>query len=197
MGDRRAMSPRLPVLVIVGPSASGKSSAVRQLADRGAVQVHPTWTTRPRRTDEAEGSLEHRFVTDDEFDGLDASGFFLDTVAMFGLPHRYGLPPLGNHDRPPVHAVMLRAPLVERFVATVDADLLVYQIEDTGERTSRRLAQRGCDVDELAARLRDNEQEIVLGRHVADRVFVNAGPLDATVDAIVSALRCDLQRTAA
>lgn len=165
---------------------------MRELADRGAVQVHPTWTTRPRRPDEAGGSLEHRFVTEDEFDALEARGFFLDTVAMFGLPHRYGLPPLERIDRPPLHAVMLRAPLVERLAARIP-DLLVYQIEDSADRSRQRLVQRGCDVDELAARLADNERELVRGRLVANRVFVNDGPLDVTVDSMISALGRDLQ----
>ena len=75
-----------PVLVVIGPSASGKSTAVRELHRRGVAHVHPTWTTRPRRPDEGDGTLEHRFVTDAMFDELDAAGFFLGTVVLPGLP---------------------------------------------------------------------------------------------------------------
>ena len=81
-----------PVLVVIGPSASGKSSAVRELHRRGVVRVHPTWTTRPRRPDEGDGAPEHRFVTDTIFDDLEAAGFFLGTVCLPGLPYRYALP---------------------------------------------------------------------------------------------------------
>src|SRR5438445_13789022 len=109
------MSAMEPVLVIIGPSACGKSSVVHHLHEPRLVTVCPTWTTRPRRDDEKNGSLEHRFVSDDAFDILCSRGFFLDTVAMFGLPHRYGLPPLAPPDDGRVNAVMLRAPLVERF----------------------------------------------------------------------------------
>src|SRR3954447_16585781 len=102
-----------PVGGFIGPSGSGKSTVVRELAARGLVTVHPTWTTRPRRADERQGSLEHRFVSDDEFDELCRRGFFIETVSLFGLPFRYGLPPLdGDSAGPggPVDAVMLRAP---------------------------------------------------------------------------------------
>src|SRR4051812_28800945 len=115
---------RRPVVVFIGPSGSGKSTVVRELADRGLVTVHPTWTTRPRRADEQQGSLEHRFVSDDEFDELCRRKFFIDTVSLFGLAYRYGLPPLDDGSAgatspalhaAPVDAVMLRAPLVDRF----------------------------------------------------------------------------------
>src|SRR5215210_1953237 len=94
------MTSSLPLLVIIGPSGSGKSSATRLLVNRGLVRVHPTWTTRPRRSDEHFGSPEHRFV---------------DDVTLFGLPYRYGLPPIRRSNDLRADVVMLRAPLVERF----------------------------------------------------------------------------------
>ncbi|MEY2451426.1 MAG: guanylate kinase [Acidimicrobiaceae bacterium] len=180
-----------PVLVFIGPSASGKSSVVRELHDAGVITVHPTWTTRPRRLDETEGSPEHRFVTPAEFDELCAQHFFVDTVAMFGLPHRYGLPPVHVTECGPIDAVMLRAPLVARFAQVVPQHL-VYQIEDNADRTRARLIARGCPSAELAARIDDNYDEIIAGRRLADRVFVNDGSIAELVDKITSALRADV-----
>ena len=183
-----------PVLVFIGPSASGKSSVVRALHDAGLITVHPTWTTRPRRSDETEGSPEHRFVTPEEFDELCAQRFFLDTVALFGLPYRYGLPPVDVHDSGPIDAVMLRAPLVARF-AHVVSHHLVYQIEDGADRTRSRLIARGCPPAELAARIDDNHKEIAAGRQLADRVFVNGGSISDLTDGIASALGADVLQT--
>src|SRR5437016_504890 len=70
------------LLVFIGPSGAGKSSVVRGLADRGVIAVHPTWTTRPRRRDEREGSIEHHFVTESEFLRRRDDGFFLHSVSM-------------------------------------------------------------------------------------------------------------------
>ena len=176
-----------PALVVIGPSGSGKSSVVRALADRGVIRVHPTWTTRPPRPDELDGSPEHVFVTEDRFDELVEEGFFLDTVAMFGLPYRYGLPTVRPSDDGRVDTIMLRAALVDRLKPFV-ASFVVYQIEDTTDRVRERLIARGCPADELAARLRDNEVEVALGRRIADRVFVNDGPLLELVDAIADTL---------
>ena len=184
-----------PVLVFIGPSASGKSSVVRELHEAGAITVHPTWTTRPRRIDESEGSLEHRFVLPEEFDELCARGFFLDTVMMFGLPYRYGLPAPRVAESGPIDAVMLRAPLIARFARVVPQHL-VYQIEDSADRTRARLIARGCSLTELAARIDDNHKEIAAGRQLADRVFVNDGSLTDLVARITSALGADVMQGA-
>jgi hypothetical protein len=154
------------------------------------VRVHPTWTTRPRRRDELEGSPEHQFVSEAAFDALDAAGFFLDTIAMFGLPHRYGLPSVPPPVRGTVDLVMLRAPLIERF-ATFVPELLVYQVEDTADRMCQRLLERDCGPEDLVARLDDNRRELALGRRLAHRVFANDGALDDIVDAVQGALQRD------
>ena len=185
-----AASPARPVLVVIGPSASGKSMVVRELHRRGLVRVHPTWTTRRPRHDELAGSPEHRFVSDEVFDDLVAHGYFVDTVTLFGLPHRYGLPPVAVSTSGPIDAVMLRAPLVARFARLVP-DHVVYQIESDPDQARERLLDRGCIGAELAGRLVDNNREITCGRRIADRIFVNDGTIDELVDEVVAALATD------
>jgi guanylate kinase len=185
-----------PVLVVIGPSACGKSTAVRALHQRGVVQVHPTWTTRPRRPDESAGSVEHRFVTDALFDDLEAAGFFLGTVALPGLPYRYALPRVALGDEGPIHTIMARAPFVDLFARSFP-DRLVYEIDDTFERARERLIARGSDAHEIDARLAGHQAEIETGRGIASRSFANAGSLDDLVAAITAALRVDLAATSA
>jgi guanylate kinase len=176
------------MLAVIGPSGSGKSSAVRMLARQGLLRVHPTWTTRPRRPEERDGSLEHRFVDDASFDELVASGFFLDSVALFGLPYRYGLPPIRCTTDGRIDTVMLRAPLVERFRQVVPRPLVVVQIEDEPLRIADRLHRRAASTLELRCRLEDNDRETVAGRALADRVLVNDGGLDELAEALEAAI---------
>jgi len=177
--------PNHPVVVVIGPSGSGKSSVVRELHRRGLVDVRPTWTTRPRRAEETGGSVEHRFVSDENFSWLESHGYFLDTVTMFGLTHRYGLPGPADFGVQRAEIVMLRAPLVDRF-RRFGVALTVVQIEDTPERTRARLVGRKTDRCELAARLDDNERERALGCAVADFVFVNDATVESLADRIAS-----------
>jgi guanylate kinase len=180
-----------PVLVVIGPSASGKSTAVRELHNRGVVRVHPTWTTRPRRADEGDGTLEHRFVTDAMFGELEAAGFFLGTVVLPGLPYRYALPKVARRDDGPIDTVMARAPFIELFTEYFP-DRLVYEIEDTIERARARLIDRGSDDHEIEARLAGHRAEIEAGRDIASRNFVNDTTLDELVAALAGALYLDV-----
>lgn len=177
-------------VAVIGPSASGKSSVVRELARRGVITVHPTWTTRPRRGDEVAGSLEHRFVSDATFDQLCDDDFFHETVEMFGLPHRYGMPPHRPAGDGTVDLVMVRAPLVDRFRLHVPG-AVIYLIEGDEGQAERWLTSRGCQEDDLEARVRDNTAEIELGRRLADRTFRNDDTVAALADRIEAALGVD------
>ncbi len=179
------------MLVIIGPSGGGKSTVVRALVREGVLRVHPTYTTRPRRADEAHGSAEHRFVSERQFDHLARRGFFADTVSLFGLPYRYGLPPLRPAADGAIDTVMLRAPLVARFAAAVPAHV-VYQIEDRPDRVVARLASRNSGHHDLEARLHDNRREVEAGRRIAHRVFLNDGSLTALAAAVAAAARSDI-----
>jgi guanylate kinase len=182
------------LLVFIGPSGSGKSTVVRELHRRGVITVTPSWTTRPRRPDELEGSLEHRFVPEGEFAALDAAGFFLDTVTPFGLPHRYGLPAVDEPVDASVPAVMVRAPMVP-LVARHFPDHVVYQVEDAYRRARVRvLAGRHESPADVGSRLDGFEEERHLGRGVAARVFVNATSPIALADAVAAAVRHDFAR---
>jgi guanylate kinase len=131
-----------PLLAIVGPSGSGKSSLVRDLARRGEVQVIATFTTRPRRPDEPSDCPDHRFVTEEEFAEFAQSGTFMATGALPGLPYRYGLPKLCRRAGP-IPAVVLRAFVASELARRVPG-LLVYQIEDRPDRIYPRLIERGA-----------------------------------------------------
>lgn len=197
-GDRRrpsavivtgmTTSPTPPLLVIIGPSGSGKSALVRHLAGPELLEVHPTWTTRPRRPDERFGSIEHRFVDEGTFDVLADAGFFLDTVELFGLPHRYGLRPIPPAGAGRIDTVMLRAPLVERFRRVVERPVFVVAVEDRPARSAERLVARGTTGVELERRLADNRQEVGLGRRLADLVLLNDGTLEDLGRAVLAAL---------
>jgi guanylate kinase len=188
---RRAMQP--PLLVFIGPSGTGKSSIVRELDARAVVRVHPTWTSRPRRREEADAAIEHHFVSEREFLARRSAGGFLHSVQMFGLPHWYGLPPIEWSEDGRVDCVMLRAPLVDALRA-VYRELRVYQVEAPRSLVAARLDARDCGGRERRARLRDNTRELEAGAQIADRRFCNNQPLPAVVDDIQRAVRRDFAR---
>jgi guanylate kinase len=179
------------LLVVIGPSDAGKSTVVRGLAAAGLIEVTPTWTTRPPRRGEHAASIEHRFVSEVEFDRLERCAAFLGTARLFGLPYRYGLPAIRRPAPGRVAAIMLRAALVPRLRALL-GDLTVYQVEDAEGRVAERLLERSREGAELGSRLADFEAEVALGRSLAHRVFVNSGDPAALTAALARAIRLDV-----
>jgi guanylate kinase len=175
------------VLAVLGPSGSGKSTVVRELHRRGVIEVTPSWTTRPRRDDELDGSIEHRFVDDEEFTARQDAGHFLEVVQMFGLPYRYGLPAVEAPAGGRVPAIMVRAPLMP-LVARHFPGHIAYQIEDDVQRARERLKHRPGD---LGTRLDGFEEECRVGRQAAHRIFVNQGAVIDLVEAVAQAVGRD------
>jgi guanylate kinase len=164
-----------PVLVIVGPSGAGKSTLAAELHRLAVIRVHPTWTTRPvRPTEAANGSLEHRFVSDVVFDRLDERGFFVDVARPFGLVHRYGLPRVRCRTTGPVDTVLLRATYLPRLAPHLGRTV-VYQVEAAADRIADRLATRDVSPAEIDSRLAHDDAQLETGRRLAHRILTNDG----------------------
>lgn len=65
----------LPVkFLVVGRTASGKSSIVRNVCEKLGLKQVKSMTTRPKRTSEDNENCDHYFVTDEEFDEKEKNG---------------------------------------------------------------------------------------------------------------------------
>lgn len=174
----------MPLLVIIGPSGAGKSTLVRKLIEDTRIQLIPTWTTRPRRSDE-QNDIEHIYTSDEDFDQQQ----FLAQVPMFGLPYRYGLPKFTVSDDV-ISVVMLRAPLIEKF-RRIAPDFKIYEIDAPFADISNRLTERERHGEPTGSRLHSYETEVTLGESIADRVFHNNSTPDKLYHDIITALSED------
>jgi ribose 1,5-bisphosphokinase PhnN len=184
------MNPQPRYLIVIGPSGAGKSSVVRELQRRAAVVVRPTWTTRRPRREELDGSVEHRFTSESEFDDLLHAGFFCQTGTIAGLPFRYGLPGFVPRNVGPVDTVILRARHVERLTLLVPC-AVVYQIQDQHRQIAQRLRARRCPPSDVDARIRDNVAESIAGSQVSQRRFDNSDTVGRLVDKVVAGMEID------
>ena len=176
--------------MFIGPSGAGKSTVVRALHRRRVIEVTPSWTTRPRRADEIDGTIEHRFISEAEFTSLERAGYFLEVVRPFGLPFRYGLPGVEPSVVGAVPAIMVRAPLVPLVVRHFPRHV-IYQIEASHDRAKERLV-RARDADAaLGSRLEGFEEERRLGRAIASRCFVNDATVAELLEAVAGAITLD------
>jgi guanylate kinase len=186
---RPYLKPADPLLVIIGPSGGGKSTAIRILAKQGLVEITPSWTTRPARPNETNESVEHNFVSPAIFLQKEKEGFFMETAQMFGLPYLYGLPRIMVPQNSRIPAIMLRVNLLH-LVAKHYKQALVYHIEDSKARIRERLRRRESAGEAPGSRLAGIEMEIKTGRQLANRIFVNEN-IDSLVEEIKQSLRND------
>jgi guanylate kinase len=183
------LPPDASVLVIIGPSGVGKSAIVRELVDIDLIDLTPTWTDRPPRSEENE--LEHAFVTSERFDQLVEEDFFSHPpLTFFNLPYRYAVPKLRMPRPDQTPAVMARIsarPLIDKLYP----NRIFYQIEAPYKLVASRLEERAQTGDQLGSRLTDYDIEISQGREVARRTFMNDGPLSSVLRQIIDAISED------
>jgi guanylate kinase len=178
----RQVRPDLPILVIVGPSAAGKTTLANTLHRERLIELFPSWTTRPPRPGETDG-IEHRFVSEEEFAA--AAPSMDETIEYAG--HKYGMPAIPPPEPGRVRAVVMRPDLVELFTRHYPNNV-VWSIEDSPANLEARLQSRGEDP---AARLGTYAREMESGRSVADRVIANNSTREALAEAGRRALAID------
>lgn len=167
------IQPHDPLLVIIGPSGSGKSRLVRMLEEQNLVRLTPSYTTRPARNDT---NIDHVYIDESKFRALNQQGFFIETVSMFGQPYHYGLPKIEWYDaRVPV--VVLRAQLLG-LVDKHYSNAIIYHIESSFDISQQRMAQRGQTQEDINTRMNYHALECEQGRKFAHRVIINDGSID-------------------
>ena len=73
----RVWEERINIIVLVGESASGKSTIEKELANNHGYQKIISYTTRPPRINEVDG-IDYHFVTDEKFEELSRNYFFCE-----------------------------------------------------------------------------------------------------------------------
>ena len=77
------------MLVLIGPSASGKTESAKIMINRYPISRVVTCTTRPKRINEIDG-FDYHFFSVDEFKQLENQGYFIETAEYNN--HLYGTP---------------------------------------------------------------------------------------------------------
>jgi guanylate kinase len=179
------------ILVVIGPSGVGKSTVFAPLRREGVVRLVPTWTTRRPRHYEDPSDADHVFVDDREFAARERDGFFLETVQLFGLEARYGLPREAlEDDGRSIRMLMLRAMLLKKLPDYFPAHL-VYQVEAPRARVEAHLRARLEHDGDIGSRLASFDEESQSGRRLAHRVIDNSDDPERATARLRECLRED------
>ena len=158
-----AASSEQRLVVLAGPTAVGKGTVSTYIRENYPdVHLSVSATTRAPRPGEVDG-VNYYFVSDEEFDRLEASGEMLETATVHNA-YRYGTP------RRPIDEALAagRSVLLEIDIqgarsvkAAMPEAVLVFLLPPTWEELVRRLIGRGTeDQAEQARRLETAKVEL-------------------------------------
>ena len=186
------------LIVLSSPSGTGKD-AVRDLLTAWGLPFHfaVTATTRPRRPREVEGR-DYRFLSEAEFDRLEAEGGLIEHALVYG--RRYGVPraeivePLAAGRDVLARVDIQGAATLRRLIP--DA-LLIFIAPPSLDEAQRRLQERATE-GETDQRLRlDTAAKEMAAAKDFDHVVVNeTGRLEETARRVLAIIAAEKRRRA-
>ena len=137
------------MLVLVGPSASGKSAIVKFLMKNYGLEKFITCTTRPMRVGEVNG-VDYYFLTNEEFSTLYEENEFIETVYYNG--NYYGtLKKEASENK----VVILEPQGLNNFVSALNSVYAVFLQTDEAILRDRMIG-RGDSLLEVSKRLEND-----------------------------------------
>ena len=138
------------MLVLVGPSDSGKSAIVKCLTKKYGLEKFITCTTRKVRIGEVDG-VDYHFFTQEEFSELYKNDEFIETVYYNG--NYYGTLKKEVNDN---KVVILEPQGLNNFVAVLDSVFAVFLQTDEAVMKERMIS-RGDNILEINKRLENDK----------------------------------------
>lgn len=140
------------MIILVGESASGKSTIEKILADKYGYKKTVSYTTRPPRDGEVNG-IDYHFITEDEYIEKFNSNFFAETGAYNGW--FYGT----TKDQYDENTVCVLTPHGLRQIKKNfgEKDIVSFYIKVPRRDRLIKILQRGDDIDEA---IRRNQSDV-------------------------------------
>lgn len=174
------------LVLIVGPSGSGKGSIIREIRLKHPDWVYPiSYTTRTRREGEVDG-LVYKFISREEFEKGIANGRFLEHAIVHGYDY-YGTDGEAIFDALKEGRVVVREVDIQGFhsiSAKIPAENLVsifVEVKSMDELKERILKRGAMNDEELERRMESARKEIAHAGECTYRIVNENGKLPEAV----------------
>lgn len=155
------------MIILVGPSASGKTEIAKKLISNYYFQKVITFTTREKRKNEKNG-IDYHFVSMDKFDELKEKENFVETTYYNG--NYYGTP---KNDMGLNKVLIVDPKGLKVFKKLNDESIVTFYISGSEEKRIQRMKDRGDDPQEIEKRILNDKK---------DFSYKNIGKTDYVID---------------
>lgn len=139
------------MLILVGPSASGKTEATKILIEKYNLKKLVTYTTRSMRVHEVNGK-DYHFITKEEFINKINQNFFLEYVEYNG--NYYGT---SKEDLSSDKVVILEPAGVKTYVQKAKELIKICYLKTSIEYRLKRMIARLDDPKEIEKRIKNDD----------------------------------------
>lgn len=137
------------MIILLGESASGKSSIEKELVKNYGLSKIISYTTRPQRTNERNG-VDYNFVNTRKFEQLKLCNFFAETTVYNGWLYGTAKKDYINETK---NKIIVLTPYGLRQVKNIpNIEAISFYIQVPRRERLMRCLQRGDDVDEAIRR---------------------------------------------
>ncbi len=135
------------MLILVGPSASGKTEAVKLLIEKYAMKKLVTYTSRPMRINEIDGK-DYHFITKEDFEKKIQNNFFLEYVKYNDNYYGTSFDDLANDK-----VVILEPNGVKKYIEKVPEKIKICYLRAPISYRIKRMIERGDSEESINNRI--------------------------------------------
>ncbi|MGE4571839.1 MAG: hypothetical protein AB7E09_03755 [Candidatus Izemoplasmatales bacterium] len=146
------------MLVLVGPSASGKTESAKIMMNKYPISRVVTCTTRPKRVNEID-EFDYHFLSWEEFLLKKKQGYFIET-AHYNQFH-YGTP---KNELADDKFIILEPKGLQSFLK-LDIPIVAIYLKTKEEIRIERMKERKDKIKDIKERIKEDKKEFIL-KHI-------------------------------
>ena len=139
------------MLILVGPSASGKTEAVKILTTKYNLHKLVTYTSRPKRINEID-DVDYHFITKEKFEEKIKQDFFLEYVCYNGFYYGTAYEDLASNK-----VVILEPSGVMIYKEKAPCLVKICYLKTPIEIRLKRMMARGDDSEQIEKRIKNDD----------------------------------------
>ncbi len=154
------------MIVLTGPSASGKTAVCMYLQQHYKIKKVVTHTTREKRQGEVDG-IDYHFVSVDEFEKLKKDGYFIETVKFNN--NYYGT---SKKEVKLNKCLAVEFNGAQTYASLKNKEIVIFYLKLSEELRKKRMISRGDDLNKVNSRIKNDREAFTLNEYITKIIDV-------------------------